>query len=463
MLVIIIALVISSYYFSSISVVEVKVYNAEKTRAALLQAKKALINYAVTHADGNGGGIPGEYGYLPCPDSTAASTEGNQDPTCGARFKNRLGYLPWRSLDLPVLKDGSGSCLWYAVSGNYKGENASGLVNEDTSGLFQLVDENGNLLDSDLAAVILAPGVALSGQIRDLDNTTHCGEDYGSESAYLEGDGVIDNSDVPDVVDSVDQFINATMTSPDQAIPFNDQLITVKHSEIWQAIMRRDDINNRLAEVTEALAQCLAAYVNDGSNPNRRFPWPAEMSLGGGDYREMTDYEDVLNAASGYAGRFPFYPKSSNVVIGLPVNNMIEMGFCNNLLLLSGDVVDLQTAGSEHKIILNNWKDHFFYAVSKDYAVPNVAHTGCTGDCVRVGGAAPVAAVVFYSASPYAGQLRAIADKPDIDNYLENNNNIVFPDPTGGGVYTTTDPDPLISNDIMFCLTDNPVPTVIAC
>jgi len=124
--------------------------------------------------------------------------------------------------------------------------------------------------------------------------------------------------------------------------------------------------------------------------------------------------------------------------------------------------VNLTDESLEHRKIINNWKDHFFYAASRDYALPDVAYTGCVGNCVSVGGT-EYAAIIFFSASPYEYQSRNDSDKPNIFNYLENGNDVIFPDVGGNGAYATTDPDPLISNDIMFCLTDNANPSVVAC
>ncbi len=470
-LIIVIALTISAYYFSSISVVDIKVNNIEQTRIALKQAKTALINYAITHVDNNGGGVAGEYGYLPCPDSNGAiGVEGNQDigGNCGGIYKNKLGYLPWRSLDLPAIKDGSGNCLWYAVSGNYKGEMSSGLINEDTHGFFQVVNTNGDILDDRLAAVVFAPGPPLSGQARNHNNNTHCGGDYGNEAAYLEGDGVTNNSNVPDVIDSVDRFIHATLTSDNEALPYNDHFLTISREEIWQAIMQRDELINRLSEVTEAVAQCLAEYSNHPQNPNKRLPWPAPLNIG--DHRVINNYSDDLNAVSGYAGRFPFNIDDSNAAIATITNiadDYIDDAtdfICSNLIMSVSLVppVNLANDSLEHRIILNNWKDHFFYAVSKHYALPNGIWSPCgaSGECVSVGGI-EYAAIVFFSSSPYAWQLRNDVDKNTMTNYLENGNAALFPDVAGNRAYATT--DLLISNDIMFCLTDAAVPSVVAC
>jgi hypothetical protein len=49
---------------------------------------------------------------LPCPD--AAATEGIAAASCPGLVR---GWLPWRTLGLPPLKDSSGTCLWYERQG----------------------------------------------------------------------------------------------------------------------------------------------------------------------------------------------------------------------------------------------------------------------------------------------------------------------------------------------------------
>jgi hypothetical protein len=49
---------------------------------------------------------------LPCPD--AAATEGVAALSCPVLAR---GWLPWRTLGLPPLKDSSGTCLWYERQG----------------------------------------------------------------------------------------------------------------------------------------------------------------------------------------------------------------------------------------------------------------------------------------------------------------------------------------------------------
>ena len=487
-LVITIALTLSAYYFSSISVVDIKVDDLEKTRTALKQAKQALINYAVTHADGNGSGTPGEYGYLPCPHTeiTGFTAEGVQDGMCGNQHLNSLGYLPWVSMNMAALNDSSGNCLWYAVSGSYKNNINSGLINEDTNGMFQLRDRGGAVVagaapEDRIVAVILAPGPILNAQSRTIDTATLCGDDGANPSAYLEGNGFTDNATLSNIVDTVDQFIHATLTSDTEIIApipaYNDYLITITREEIWQAVMK-SDLEDKFEVVAEAVAVCLAEYVNNVNNPNKRLPWPAPVDLI--DYRDSINYDDASSIPLRYAGRFPLYVDDSNSVI----INTIEDDFlnptsatppsgiiCTNMTLPKAGLinVDLTDTSNEVRILLNNWKDHIFYAASKAYALPDIGHTGCgASDCVSIG-SVPVqyAAIIFFAGRAQGAQSRVVDNTIPLDekslmlNYLEEGRDGVFPDATGNGAYNmATIPS---SNDYLFCLTDSANPAVIDC
>src|SRR5215470_7444650 len=77
----------------------------ERSFPALAAAQQALIAYAASNRT-----LPGR---LPCPDTT---NTGVADTSCGAAGQNQIGRLPWKTLGLTDLRDGSGECLWYAVS-----------------------------------------------------------------------------------------------------------------------------------------------------------------------------------------------------------------------------------------------------------------------------------------------------------------------------------------------------------
>ena len=445
-LVIIIALTLSAYYFSSISVVDIKIDNIEKTRTVLKQAKQALINYAVTHSDGNGSGDPGEYGYLPCPYISDA-TEGKQDLTCGARNVNSIGYLPWVSMNMSVLKDASGNCLWYAVSGSYKNNINSRLINEDTNGMFQLVDSSGavvtgNVAEDRVVAVIFSPGPVLDSQNRTNNVATFCGEDGASPSEYLEGKGGADNSDLSIDADTIDQFLQASLTSSSEAAPYNDNFISITREEIWSAILNRSDFNNKMTDLTEVLAKCLSQYA--AISKKDRLPWTAPMKLA--DYRDDSNYDD----ASGYAGRFPFIITDSNTAITVGSNDeLFTQAACN---ILGGLTVDLTNTSSEYRILWNHWKDHFFYVLSKDFE-PAAKTASCGSNCITVN-TVPMAGIVIYAGPRQGVQIRngAVAagdadTKDDISNYIDDAiNQIAFIDGTGKGAYITG------GNDIIYCI-----------
>src|SRR5665811_252116 len=182
---------IAAVLVNSLTSSTVKIARQEKTAAALAQAKDALIGYAITYGDTHSGKVPG---YLPCPDTdgnNGLQSEGVGEystSTCNSNPSSNqdvsvIGRLPWITLDVSTLRDGDGECLWYAVSGTYKNNPPTGLMNWDTEGQFQAYAPDGTLLSSQVVAVIFAPGAPLSGQNRSPDGTAPiCGGNYTASS-----------------------------------------------------------------------------------------------------------------------------------------------------------------------------------------------------------------------------------------------------------------------------------------
>ena len=151
----------------------------QQTTDALAKAKDALIGYAATN--------PNQPGVLPCPDN---DNDGSADSPCGATGATAIGRLPWKTLGLPDLRDGSGECLWYAVSGNIKnsGTSAPAVLNSDSVGNLVVNDASGTPVYSDpneVVAIVFAPGNPLPGQVRPNSNTV-CGGST-TVASYLEG------------------------------------------------------------------------------------------------------------------------------------------------------------------------------------------------------------------------------------------------------------------------------------
>jgi len=477
-LVIIILLAFISYAFSDLSIVQVKVDQAKQTQIALKKAKQALINYALVETDIDAA-RSGQYGFLPCPDYTSALDEGVQDGNCGTANINIMGWLPSITLGLPRLRDSSGSCLLYAVSGEYKQSPETGMLNEDTNGRFQVVDDTATPIEGikpedRIVAIVFAPGEVLSGQgqSRTFESGSYCGNDYGNESEYLEGDGTTENAMLGASAspDAIDQFIRATSTSTEGVNPYNDKFISITRAELWKEIVTRNDFTEKMRNLTQALAMCLAEYANMPDNNSRRLPWPALTDLGDRiNYRDNNNYVDINSSDinfNGYSGRFPFKVTNSNAAIAPGILTEDEIfnitGLCNSLDVGGGVVVDLETVTSEYRKLWNNWKDHFFYVLSKEYEPANSSVAHCVGSapCIKIkknaGLEKKFAAAVIFSGNRLPGITRN--NKETVADYLEDGKAAVFEDEmnnkTGKETYSYTDPQTATENDVMYCIED---------
>lgn len=165
----------------------------------LAQAKTALVSYAMGYI--GSGQRPGD---LIRPDYFASTEspynfDGNADSGCmdasqttGLPLKSSgtnmrcLGRLPWKSLGMsisnPSENDPEGMMPWYAVSANMVDPTCLATLNPDTLNTsytsyvcagatlphpwLTVRDAHGNILSSRVAAVIIIPGPATSGQAR---------------------------------------------------------------------------------------------------------------------------------------------------------------------------------------------------------------------------------------------------------------------------------------------------------
>lgn len=477
-LVVIIGIGSISYALSGFTIDSIEQDRKFKTFKALKQAKQALIAYAQTHADR--AGEAGEIGFLPCPNMTNVPTEGNQNLNCETAFLNAYGLLPWRSLDIPTLRDGDGACLMYAVSSTYKLNPPSSMLNEDSFGMFQIINDTGAIIQGNTPqnrpiAIIFAPGKALPGQTRNFTANTICGGDYGNEGAYLDeikvAGAVEANNGVLSAIDNqIDQFVHATASSEDivttvNDTPYNDTFITITRDELWSAIAARSGFQDKMQDLTQALAMCLANYANANrvdtgtlldrtDDEGRRLPWPVKTDVNGADYRLSASYIDTDKAASGFAGRYPFFVTESNLELGLGGNNgLFDRGICGATgALTNGNDINLDDVNSEFRLLLSTWKDHFLYILSDAYKPQNTsAVQACTGaDCVTVDGNAAAdqrAGIVIFAGMHVASD---IIDPIDASDYLEAANAANYLVSTGNLEYNLP-----AENDVMFCITND--------
>lgn len=131
------------------------------TQLAFKSAKEGLLAYVA------------ENGRLPCPSdittiSLSAAQEGTSQSTCGAKGVSQIGLVPWKTLGVPVPRDGTNGCIWYAVSGNLKINAKTSPINADSNGVFTIRDIDNNILgdsqNNPAAAVLIAANTAITSE-----------------------------------------------------------------------------------------------------------------------------------------------------------------------------------------------------------------------------------------------------------------------------------------------------------
>ncbi len=216
------------------------------TRDSLQQAKQALIGYAATYRDTHSATTPPTFGYLPCPAIDGNGVAGN----CGTVGTAIIGFLPFKTLNLPDLRDNSGECLWYAVAGTVKNSPAQLQLNWDVQGQFKVVDASGAVLAAPNAqnggpvALIIAPGEPLGGQARTAASTP-----CGKAPVYA------------NFIDSAAIFPNAGTVAMTQGPPsgqaVNDQFAWITAKEVFDRIDQRSDFAAQLNGLIDEMTNCL--------------------------------------------------------------------------------------------------------------------------------------------------------------------------------------------------------------
>jgi hypothetical protein len=443
------------------------------TILALSQAREALLGYAITYRDTH----PGEgFGYFPCPDM-GSGIEGQAATACGGTDVTVIGRLPWKTLDLAPLRDASGECLWYAISGNYKNNpKTDDLINPDTNGLIEVMaaDAAGFIAGATptqrAVAVVFAPGAILGGQGRTLAATnspTICGGNYDPAN-YLDTDiaSGINNAIANIGPYKLTRFIAATHSDLTGAgsDAFNDQLMTISPLDVWERhLQRRSDFETHLTDPLVGLlrktADCLNEYADNafGGAGSQHLPWAAPIDVGtfkfGGD---GTQYSDTANLLS---GRLPRSVPLSAFVTG------------NNIYAL--DALDCSGWSDEDKVLWDKWQDHLFYAVARAHRPDEDKFSPgspCDEECIDVedsqGIKTDMAAVVIFSGNRLTdrNQVRnniadpayQSTDKANPSNYLEGiNHDTILRNPTSDPGWNRLF-SKIAGNDTIMCLRFRP-------
>ncbi len=244
---VILVLGVTTFLVTSLNSAGAKIQRDVKTTEALAFAKDALISEASTEVDFPNHHYPGS---LPCPDTDddgSADSGGN-----GFDCSQYIGRLPWKTLGLPDLRDASGERLWYTLSRNVRRYDSVRPLNSDTAGTSTVgtLAVSGSSSETDLLAIVFAPGDNVSGQSRS-DNTAACATTSTSikenrcAANYLEG-----SNDDP----SNHLAQNWSYENANTAALLNDRLATVTRDQLMERTEKRvgGQIRNALKKYYEA-------------------------------------------------------------------------------------------------------------------------------------------------------------------------------------------------------------------
>lgn len=251
----------------------------EITTRMLAQAREALLAHAAERAiDAQVGP-----GYLPCPDRDG---DGWAQATCGSLAgdsgqEQRLGWLPWKTLGLPDVRDGAGERPWYAVSTRHKGllncaasracvdmspPAALGTITvRDAAGAWLhdgRIGDAAHAASGGAAAVVIAPGAALARPGEALQRRP-CGAPCPPPMYLDVAPGIDDNASFVDRTDARarngDGFVAGPVRGADGAVVANDRIATVGFGDLMPRVMSR---------VLVEAAQCVRlAARRDGALP----------------------------------------------------------------------------------------------------------------------------------------------------------------------------------------------------
>lgn len=234
------------------------------TADTLAKAKDALIGDTVSQ-------LPVAFaGYLRLPDLGfgigPVPAEGSSAPnfTGNAKDYSVIGKVPWKTLGIAPSRDDQGECLWYVVSGRFKKTPPTDSLNWDTQGQIDVIDGNGNVIASNVAALLIAPGKSLDGQNRALSDPvyTQCGGNYDAQNyfdAYNSSDAV--SGEVNYFTGSTNKRVALNANNKRFVLAkndhYNDRFLFVTADDIFNKVRQRSDFKTAVDTLVFDFVACL--------------------------------------------------------------------------------------------------------------------------------------------------------------------------------------------------------------
>lgn len=290
----IIGLGVLAYLLHAFDPARLRLEQDKKTMQTLNEAKQALIAWSVSHQytpgqmpwpdrhldpliyDGSSDCVttPFQYSYLLGQLPSQPDTSPCLDPNNGLNVY--LGLSTYPSLG-QEFRDAQGNRLWYAVSRNLVRDHATStnpvinpnIINASTYQWLQVLDRNGNLVSDRVAAVILAPGDALTGQ-----NRTGAADASQFLDRFQIGAAVFNNrgyatEDEDFVIGDNGRNLSANDPTFVKPYNFNDKLVYVTIDELMAALEKRvgEEVRAQLSNYKQARDAVTPLVPNDGYYP----------------------------------------------------------------------------------------------------------------------------------------------------------------------------------------------------
>jgi hypothetical protein len=348
---------VAAWLVSSSTTTALENARRKTTFDALTQARDALIGRAV-----NDNTIPGS---LPCPDT---NDDGSAELLSGNDCPSYIGRLPWKTLGLPDLRDGSGEELWYALSPAFRDDNSAQPLNSNTKGTLLVYGADGVSQQTqagyNAVAVIFSPGSAIGSQIRSTIAQQNAPANY---------------------LDSAHSYNNYTANGPfiagAKSVTFNDQLLFITTKNLMPLVELR---------VAGVVKGALTNYYNI----NNYYPWA-----------------DNITSAASYTANYGlnrgWLPNDASTNPGWPDPSSPNW-----------------PAGNPPQWFFDNqWYTLIYYSVAENYTAKPNDCTSCIDSTLSVDGVNGVRVLFFMPGTPIGTLTRAIDNLPDYLEDAQNNDN----------------------------------------
>jgi len=360
-LLVILLVALAAVLLKSLSTSAINAARQENTSAALAQAKNALLGRAVSDDT-----IPGS---LPCPDT---NDDGSAELLSGNDCPSYIGRLPWKTLGLPDLRDGSGERFWYALSPAFRDDNSAQPLNSNTKGTLLVYQADGVSLQTQAGysavAVIFAPGSPLGSQTRSTVAQQNVAANY------------LDNVVFPGPITRNNATVGGPFIAGAKSNTFNDQLLYITTRDLMPLVEQR---------VAGYVKLALTSYFN----ANGYYPWADSVS-------GTVDYHSDKGLNRGWLPDDATTPGPASAS------------------------VDWAAGSLPPWFLPNQWYSLIYYSVAKNYSRDTLVCTSCVGNLLSVDGL-NARVLFFMPGTPIPANIAPATDRAinNLSHYLEDTQN----------------------------------------